>query len=427
MKALKACGLYIAFTITFLPIYAYAGWTPPVRISDEGYSLGPRIAANGDTLHVVYWTSQNRSFYVRSEDGGDNWGSPLDIAFGDDSSSTTSPLVLAAGETITVAWRHSFGFANRVNWGIRISTDGGAMWGEILFVLPTHNYELRKYSACSSAGVLYLIYSRWSDGLVFEFTRSVDWGDNWTQPTEVFRTQETGRLDMVARGDTIHFMWIGRFNYDDEWETYYIKSEDSGETWSDNVALSTLDDKGSLWPSISLNDEGDLVACWMDFKYSSYFMTGDIFVRYSYDAGDSWTEEDQLTSHHRAHATRILWQGDSLHVAWEDWRGGQVDIYYMRSIDNGLTWEDEQRVEEDPGQSLNPDLAVADETVHVVWRQDSGLNGRGIYYSRTDEDIEIPTLSEWGMLVLALLLMAAGTIAIVSHRERPTGAKRSIF
>ena len=414
MKKMHKIGLLTILLAFLLAPPALAGWTPPVRISDEGYSLGPRMAANGNSLHVAYWTSQDRSFYVRSEDGGGNWGSPLDIAFGDDSSSTTSPLVLAAGETITIAWRHSFGFANRVNWGIRISTDGGATWGEILFVLPTHNYELRKYSDCSSAGALYLIYSRWSDGLVFEFTRSADWGDNWTQPTEVFRTQETGRLDMVARGDTVHFMWIGRFNYDDEWETYYIKSEDSGETWSDNVALSTLDDRGSLWPSVSVNDDGDLVACWMDFKYSPYFLTGDIFVRYSHDAGDSWTEEDQLTSHHRVHATRILWQGDSLHVVWEDWRGGQTDIYYMRSTDNGLTWEDEHRVEDDPGQSLNPDLFVVDETVHVVWRQDSGLDGRGLYYSRWEDELsEIPTLSEWGMLIFALLLLAFGTLAVI--------------
>jgi hypothetical protein len=151
----------------------------------------------------------------------------------------------------------------------------------------------------------------------------------------------------------------------------------------------------------------------MDFKYSPYFMTGDIFVRYSHDAGDTWTQEDYLTSHHRVDATRILWQGDSIHVVWEDWRYDQADIFYMLSEDNGTTWGEQQRVEDDPGMSLAPDLAVVNETVHVVWRQDSGLDGRGIYYSRRDEISEIPTLSEWGMLILALLLLAAGTMAVV--------------
>jgi hypothetical protein len=33
---------------------AHAGWTPAVRISEQATSFGPRMAANGDTLHVVY-------------------------------------------------------------------------------------------------------------------------------------------------------------------------------------------------------------------------------------------------------------------------------------------------------------------------------------------------------------------------------------
>ena len=62
---------------------------------------------------------------------------------------------------------------------------------------------------------------------------------------------------------------------------------------------------------------------------------------------------------------------------------------------------------------------------HVVWRQDSGLDGRGIYYSRGDENIEIPTLSEWGMLILALLLLGAGTDAVV-RRKRMAPRKVSV-
>ncbi len=241
---------------------------------------------------------------------------------------------------------------------------------------------------------------------------------------EVFRTQQTGRIDMAARGDTIHFVWAGRFNYDDEWEIYYIRSTDSGESWSENTMFSTYDEYGSNFPTISVNSIGNIAVCWMDYKYSPNLWTGDLFVRYSFDSGDSWTEEDQITFTHGAFANHILWQGDSIHIAWEDWRYSQRDIFYMQSTDNGLTWEDEQRVEEDPGQSLNPSLAVVDETVHVVWRQDSGLAGPGLYYSRRDEVSEIPTLSEWGMLILALLLLASGTLAIATRRETALRVRR---
>ena len=57
----------------------------------------------------------------------------------------------------------------------------------------------------------------------------------------------------------------------------------------------------------------------------------------------------------------------------------------MVSTDNGTSWGAEQRIEDDPGLSLHPDLAAVNENVHVVWRQDSGLDGPGIYYSRGEE------------------------------------------
>ena len=413
--------IYQSLIISWLVLTAsvsYAGWTPPVRISDEGASYGPRIAANGDTLHVVYWiwTGHAECYYLRSIDKGVSWASPFYLSDPLISSGEDSPGIHAKGDTIMAIWYQDI-TGSGVNLGFRKSLDGGEGWSDVSLVLPTDSYMLQKHTFCISDSKIFLIYSRWAQEIIVEFTKSTNWGQTWTEPTEIFRMQETGRFDIVARGDTIHFIWIGRFDLEQEWETYYIKSEDAGQTWWDNVALSTMDDKGSLLSSISVNGDGDLVACWMDFKYSPYFLTGDIFVRYSHDAGDSWIDEDQLTSHHRVRATRILLQGDSLHVVWEDWRGGQTDIYYMRSTDNGLTWEDEQRVEEDPGQSLYPDLAVVDETVHIVWRQDSGLDGRGIYYSRWDEVSEIPTLSEWGMLILALLLLAVGTPAIVRRNR----------
>ena len=408
-------NLLISWFVLLVSV-SYAGWTPPVRINDEGVSFAPRIAANGDTLHVVYWISigHAQSYYLRSINGGGDWENPFRLGDPSVSEGEVSPLIRIKGDTLTSIWKQSMPGGGQYNYGFRRSTNRGEGWGEVTYIRSANSYELQKHTFAIGESDLFLIFSYIAQQeLAVKFTKSTNWGESWSEPTEVFRTQDTGRFDMAARGDTIHFMWIGRFNYDDRWETYYIRSENSGETWSDNIALSTLDDKGSLWPSISINDDGDLVACWMDFKYSSYFLTGDIFVRYSYDAGDTWTQEDNLTSHHRAHATRILWQGDSIHVVWEDWRFDQGDIFYMLSEDNGTTWGEQQRIEDDPGMSLAPDLAVADETVHVVWRQISGPDGSGIYYSRWDEISEIPTLSQWGMLILALLLLAVGTVAVI--------------
>jgi hypothetical protein len=407
-------SLILIFLITGLASPAHAGWTPPVRISDEGYSLDPGIAANGDTLHVVYWiwTGHAECYYLRSTDEGVSWASPFYLSDPLISSGEDSPEIHAKGDTIMAIWYQDIA-GSGVNLGFRKSLNGGGEWSDVSLVLPTDSYMLQKHTFCISGSKVFLIYSHWAQEIIVEFTKSTNWGQTWAEPTEIFRTEQTGRFDMVTRGDTIHSIWVGRFNYDDEWEIYYTRSTDSGDSWSENTILSTLDDEGSDWPSVAINDRGELIVCWMDYKYSPNLWRGDLFVRYSYDSGESWSEEEQITFTHDAIYPNVIWQGDSIHVVWEDWRYDQGDIFYMLSEDNGTTWGEQQRIEDDPGMSLAPDLAVADETVHVVWRQDSGMDGRGIYYSRWDEVSEIPTLSEWAMLVLALLVLAVGTLAVV--------------
>jgi len=222
-----------------------------------------------------------------------------------------------------------------------------------------------------------------------EFTKSTNWGDTWTTPMEVFRAQQTGNFDMVVRGDTIHVVWPGRYIIGDSWETRYIKSENGGDPWSDNLLLTTPDSIGSQDCCIIINESGHLAVIWIDGKYSPNLITGDLFVRYSNNAGEDWTEEEQLTFTHWARKPRAVWNGDSLHIVWEDWRYSQRDIFYMVSTDNGTSWGDEQRVEDDPRLSLYPDLTVVNEKVHVVWRQDSEMDGQGIYYSRWEDESAI--------------------------------------
>ena len=384
-------SLILIFLITSLASPAYAGWTPEARISGEALAYDPKIVATESTLHVVYWRGGafTSCYYLRLSDSGDSWSEPFHLADTTYTSNNVAPVIRSEDNNIAAIWRGSLREGGHLwNYGFRLSTDEGATWNEIAYVLPTDNFTLQKHTYFISSSTLFLIYSRIAQQeIVVEFTKSTDWGETWTTPTEVFRTQETGPIDMVAKGDTIHFAWVGRFDYNQDWETYYIKSEDGGDSWGDSMLLSTLDTRGSNWPSISQNSRGDIIVGWMDYKYSPFLITGDIFVRYSFDAGNSWTEEEQLTSHHLVFPLRVLWSGDSIHVAWEDWRYDQQDIFYSLSKDNGMTWGEDQRVEDDPGESGYPDLAYNGNSVHLVWNDFREDPGYGIYYSRWEEEV----------------------------------------
>jgi hypothetical protein len=109
-------------------------------------------------------------------------------------------------------------------------------------------------------------------------------------------------------------------------------------------------------------------------------------LRYSFDGGDSWSDEEQIIFTHSAASPRVIWQGDSIHITWEDSRYGGPDPFYMASYDNGLTWGTEQRIDDDPMGSYTPDLAITGDEIHVVWDENRSYDpGRGIYYSRWEE------------------------------------------
>ncbi len=381
--------LNVLFILIAVP--CQAGWTPAERISDENTVYHPRIAANGQNVHVIYTESigTNLNYYIRSTDGGLSWDEPLLLMDTLLYFNGTFPLVRISGENIYTLWRNSHRELNRRSIVLRKSSDNGLSWGPTLNVTPPFQEYFQKHTFCVVGSILYVVYSYQGDHLIYEFVKSTNGGQTWSEPEELLRLYDADFMDMACRGDTIFLVWAGRYSSDDRWESYYMKSDDAGDTWSEAILLSEPDTIGSHHPSISINEVGNIVVCWYDGKYSPNPWNGDLFVRYSYDMGETWTEEEQIYFNHWARVPRIVWRGDSIHVVWqddEDWGS----IYYMLSPDNGLTWEDEQRVDNDPSNSNYPDIAVTDTNVQVVWNDFREYEpGHGVYYSRWDSEVSV--------------------------------------
>ena len=76
--------------------------------------------------------------------------------------------------------------------------------------------------------------------------------------------------------------------------------------------------------------------------------------------------------------------GDTVHVVWWDYRDGNWEVYYLRSLDGGSTWGPETRLTNDAGASQYPSVAVSGTTVHVVW-WDTRDGNKEIYYKRSTD------------------------------------------
>jgi ligand-binding sensor domain-containing protein len=126
------------------------------------------------------------------------------------------------------------------------------------------------------------------------------------------------------------------------------------------------------------------VACWA-------------FVARSFDGGVNWEYTSMTTSDNKA----IACDPDIAGKLYVGSNGGGVHM----STDAGVSFT-----------AINDNLGNL--SVHCLEIDSQGrlLAGTsdGVYIYSEDE---IPTLTEWGMIILALLLLLAGTLAIIRRRK----------
>jgi len=104
-----------------------------------------------------------------------------------------------------------------------------------------------------------------------------------------------------------------------------------------------------------------------------------VYYRRSINSGQSFSPPVQLTSGSSSKAFGSIYtdRTNMVHVAWQDNRDGNAEIYYIRSTDGGSSWGSETRLTADPGSSGEPNLtADLKGNVYLVWTD-----------NRPDEDV----------------------------------------
>jgi len=108
----------------------------------------------------------------------------------------------------------------------------------------------------------------------------------------------------------------------------------------------------------------------------------------SLHAQSGWSEDERLTFDYAYSADpRSACWGDTIHLVWwknylDSLSNYRDEIFYKRSTDAGETWGEDVRLsEEDTQSSVLPQIAVSDNTVHVIWFEDD----YGLLYLRSTD------------------------------------------
>jgi hypothetical protein len=356
-------------------------------------------------LLMIMNTSQNASATV--------WGPELEIST-DGGGWQRDPAVATDGDKVHVVWSDYedmtadiyYRYFDGTSWQPvqEISTDVAAM-------------AQRSPSIAADQGKVHVAWMLCDTPLptdcdiLYAHFDGTSWQPQQEISTDVVTERQLGP-SIAVDGDRVHVVWGNDDPFAIDYDIYYRYFD--GTSWQpeQNIGMDP-GDRLQHYPSIAVNGSEVHVA-WEDFVGGD----GDIYYRY-YD-GTSWQPKVEISTDvgsEYQYYPSIAVNGSRVHVAWEDNEGGDVDICY-RYFD-GTTWQPEQEISSDvmaEDQGF-PSIAASGNEVHVVWA-DQGDGDYDIHYKHFDgmswqpeQEIssDFAAESQWGPSIAA----EAGKVHVV--------------
>ncbi|MEO0081434.1 MAG: hypothetical protein ABIL25_03955 [candidate division WOR-3 bacterium] len=207
----------------------------------------------------------------------------------------------------------------------------------------------------------------------------------WEPPVVLYQNDTACYLPLAntwalaAAHDTLHAVWYGAAN--GSYDIFYRRSLDNGVSWQPPIRISD-DSVYSGYPGVAI--AGPFVhITWVRGIDEQGDSGAQVYYRRSTNAGATFEPAVQLShssgGYYGAWFPCIITEGTCVHLAWEDDRLGDDQIYYRRSTDNGATWNTENPVLNLTGY-VNPTLAAIGTTIICAYYD---FWGEVVYYQRS--------------------------------------------
>lgn len=381
----------ILFIAAILAVnFTWAQWEPDVRLTnDPAKSWTPSnsckpIVVSGDSVHLVWQdfrTGNAEIFYKSSTNGGLNWCADTQLT--NALRSSYDPSIGLMENAIHVFWTDSRDGSDIGEIYYKRSEDRGATWGEDTRLTYSGSWA-ESPSIAVDGSVIHLVWydlrdatSDWDYDIYYK--RSIDGGLNWEPEVRLTNNPSYSGFPCVSvSGQVVIVVWEDdRDGTSGEGSGYYKRSADGGITWSADMRLT--DATANAWdPAVAISGS-DVHVVWHDDRDGG---GREIYYKHSTDGGVTWEPDTRLTNAiAESEYPTVEASGTKVHVSWGDKRDMNYEIYYKRSEDNGITWEDDVRLTNSFQKSDYSFVTVSDYAVHVIWNESRDGNEE-IYYKR---------------------------------------------
>jgi len=287
------------------------------------------------------------------------------------------PDIAIEGRFIFMVW-HTWITEYTSHIRFSMSDDAGRTWTEPMALTSEESVADSPKIACDK-NIVHVVWKEVQQNYTeIYYTRSLNYGQTWDaiQQLTFNNTITTNIYDVkiAVQHSMVYVIWKDYRTGSSE--VFLKKSTDSGETWSDNIRITT-DYTPSYHPAITTSPSMTWIV-WDDWGERA-----DICYSYSTDDGNSWNGKHFLTQQGESKEADIAIEGNHVYIVWEDNRDGNYEVYFKESPDRGLSWYEDQRLTNASGFSVNPQLAVNNNTITVVW-MDNREGTYDIYYKQRD-------------------------------------------
>jgi hypothetical protein len=367
-----------------------------VRLNDDtgtGRQTEVALAAGPGGLALAGWMDERSTrvcAYSVSTDGGLTWSKNVTIPNTASFVGDPSVAIDGGGTMYAVCQQYLNNMGSMGSIRMMTSTDKGATWSAIRTIQSAPD---KPWVAGGAAdGTVFVSWLGNPGGI----KRSLDHGMTWG-PVQSLGNIVHGTAITTSTTGLVHVPYNLDSNKN---QLRYLRSKDNGETYE--APRDLIADMGMFCFSCSprqhpivgsaADPTGKIVAITWTSRMPAGQGDDDVWLLYSKDGGDTWTQPIRVNDNKTASRQFESWVAvdnyGRVHVAWTDYRdGGQNETYYARSADPTQGFEPNIQVTDGHG-SGNTDflgdykgIAVQGSDVLIVW-QDTRRDVGDIYFSR---------------------------------------------
>ncbi len=361
----------------------FGQWQTDYRLTmdtDSSFTADPTarcIAAYDDDVHVVWYDNRDGNYEIYhkySEDGGTMWSA--DMRLTNDAGFSYWPGIAVSGPDLHVVWEDDRSGDTEVYY--KNSTDGGNSWSNDDLLTSAAGPQGMPSVAIVGGGVhvVWVDFSLMGNSEIY-YCRSTDGGNSWETPVQISNAAGFSEHPSIAAYESyVHVAWHDSRHGFTNNEIYYRRSTDDGITWGVETRL-TENDNFSNIPSVAVAENNVHVA-WEENRDGNF----EMYYKSSTDNGQTWGTDERLTNDGAdSYYPSLAASGQNVHLVWQDMRDANEEIYYKVSNDCGASWDPDVRLTEDASISQNASICVSGAKVHVAWADERPGNWE-IYYKR---------------------------------------------